>query len=49
METQKNIDLLNCSDNGNSELPKKKRNIIDSESKGNYSHENSIKVLTKSI
>ena len=27
----------------------KKRNIIDSESKGNYSHENPIKFLTKSI
>ena len=29
-------------------LQQKKMNIIDSESKGNYSHKNSIKILTKS-
>ena len=28
METQKNIDLLNCSDNGNLELPKKKEILL---------------------
>ena len=30
-------------------LPQKKWYIIDTESKGNYSHENPINVLTKSI
>ena len=49
METQKIINLLNGSDNENSKFATKKWNIIDSESKGNYSHENPIKFLTKSI
>ena len=49
METQKNINLLNGSDNENSKLATKKWNIIDSESKGNCSHKNPIKFLTKSI
>ena len=44
METQ-----LNNSDNENSKFATKKWYIIDNESKGNYSHENPIKVLTKSI
>ena len=49
METQKIVNLLNGSDNENSKFATKKWNIIDSESKGNYSHENPIKFLTKSI
>ena len=43
------INSLNVSDNENSKYATKKWYIIDSESKGNYSHENPIKVLTKSI
>ena len=39
METQKIINLLNVSDNENSKFA----------TKGNYSHEDSIKFLTKSI
>ena len=35
--------------NGNSKFATKKWYIIDSESNGNYSHHNSIKVLAKSI
>ena len=46
METQKIVNLLNCSDNENSKFATKKRYVIDSESKGNYSHENPIKFLT---
>ena len=49
METQKIVNLLNGSDNENSKFATKKWNIIDSESKGNYSHENPIRFLTKSI
>ena len=49
METQKVINLLNVSDNENSKFAPKKWYTIDSESKGNYSHENPIKFLTKSI
>ena len=49
METQKNINLLNGSDNENSKFATKKWYIIDNESKGNYSHHNPIKFLTKSI
>ena len=52
METQKitkDVNLLKCSDNENSKFATKKCYIIDSESKGNYSHENPIKFLTKSI
>ena len=49
METQKFVSLLNGSDNENSKFATKKWNIIDSESKGNYSHENPIRFLTKSI
>ena len=48
METQKFINLLNGSDNENSKFAKK-WHIIDNISKGNYSHENPIKFLTKSI
>ena len=46
MEAQKIVNLLNGSDNDNST---KKWYIIDSESKGNYSHENPIKFLTSSL
>ena len=49
METQKIVNLLNGSDNENSKFATKKWYVIDSESKGNYSHHNSIKFLTKSI
>ena len=49
MERQKIVNLLNDSDNENSTFAAKKWYIIDSESKGNYSYENPIKFLTKSI
>ena len=49
METQKMLNLLNGSDNDNSRFATKKWYIIDSESKGNYSHENPIKFLTSSL
>ena len=48
METQKIVNLLNGSDNENSRFATKTWYIIDSESKGNYSHENPIKFLTSS-
>ena len=41
--------MLNGSDNENSKFATKKWNIIDSESKGVYSHENRIKFLTSSL
>ena len=49
MKTQKIINLLNVSDNENSKFATKKWYIIDNKSKGNYSHKNLIKFLTKSI
>ena len=49
METQKIVNLLNGSDNDNSKFATKKWYIIDSESKGNYSHHDPIKFLAKSI
>ena len=49
METQKMVNLLNGSDNENSKFATKKWFIIDNESKGNYSHHNPMKFLTKSI
>ena len=56
METQKIVNLLNGSSNENSKFAtttkkkkKKKRHVIDSESKGNYWHENPIKFLTNSF
>ena len=49
METQKIVNLLNGSDNENSKFATKKWYIIDSESNGNYSRQNPIKFLTKSI
>ena len=49
METQKIVNLLNGSHNKNSKFATKKWYVIDSESKGNYSHNDKIKFLTKSI
>ena len=49
METQKILNLLNDSGNTNSKLPTKKWCVIDSESKGNYSKDDPIKCLTRSI
>ena len=43
MEIQKIINLLNSSENEYSKFATKKWNVINSESKGNYSHENLIK------
>ena len=45
METQKIVNFWNRFDNENS----KKWYVIDSESKGVYSHENPIKFLTSSL
>ena len=49
METQKIINLLNGSNNENSKFATKKWYVIDSESKGNYSKDDPIKFLTKSL
>ena len=49
METQKIVNLLNGSNNKNSKFATKKWNIIDSESKGNYSPVNRIKFLISSL
>ena len=49
METQKILNLLNDSGNTNSKLATKKWCVIDSESKGNYSKDDPIKCLTRSI
>ena len=49
METQKTVNLLNDTDNENSKFATKKLYVVDSESKGNYSHENEIKFLTSSL
>ena len=49
METQKIVNLLNGSDNGNSKFATKKWYVIDSESKRYYSDENQIKFLTSSL
>ena len=49
METQKIVNLLNGSDNENSKFATEKWYIIDSESNGNYSHENEIKFLASSL
>ena len=50
METQKTVNLLNDSDNENSiSATTKKWYVIDSESKGKYSHPDPIKFLKKSI
>ena len=49
METQIIVNLLNGSDNENSKFATKKWYVIDSESKGNYSQDDPIKFLTKSL
>ena len=49
METQKIVNLLNGSNNEISKFATTKWYVIDSESKGNYSHENPIKFLTSSL
>ena len=49
METQKIVNLLNGPDNDNSKFATKKWYIIGSESNGNYSQNNEIKFLTRSI
>ena len=49
METQKIVNWLNDSNNENSKFAPKKWYIIDNELKGNYSHHDPIKFLTKSI
>ena len=49
MDTQKIVNLLNNTDNENSKFATKKWYVIDSESKGNYSHENEIKFLKSSL
>ena len=45
MEIQKTVNLLNNSENENSKFATRKWYIIDSETKGNYSHEDPIKFL----
>ena len=49
METQKIINLLNNSESEYSKFLTKKWYVIDSESKGNYSHDHQIKFLTSSL
>ena len=49
METQKIVNLLNDSNNENSKFATKKWYVIDSDSKGKYSHKNPIKFLTSSL
>ena len=49
METQKIINLLNNTEDEYSTFATKKWYVIDSESKGNYSHQNPIRFLTNSL
>ena len=49
METQKIVNLLTKIDSENSKFATKKWYVIDSDSKGVYSHENEIKFLTNSL
>ena len=49
METQKIVNLLNGSDNDHSKFATKKWYIIDSKSNGNYSKDEEIKFLTRSV
>ena len=49
MDTQKIINLLNNSENEYSKFATRKWCIIDSEPKGNYSHQNLIRFLTNSL
>ena len=49
MDAQKTVSLLNGSGNENSKFATKKWYVIDSESKGNYSQDDPIKFLIKSL
>ena len=49
METQKIVNLLNEIDNKISKFATKQWYVIDSESKGSYSHKNESKLLTNSL
>ena len=49
METQKIVNLLNNAEGEYSTFATKKWYVIDSESKGNYSHQNPIRFLTNSL
>ena len=49
METQNIANLLSGSENENSKFATKKWYVIDSNSKGNYSKDHPIKVLTNSL
>ena len=49
MEAQKIINLLDNTENEYSKFATKKWYVIDSESKGNYSKDEEIKFLTRSI
>ena len=49
METQKIVNLLNDSNNENSKFATKKWYVIDSESKGVYSHKDEINFLKSSL
>ena len=49
METQKTVNLLNSSENGSSKFATKKWFLINNQSGGNYSKDETIKFLTKSI
>ena len=49
METQKIVNLLNSTENEYSKFATKKWYVIDSDSKGVYSHENEIKFVTSSL
>ena len=49
METQKIVNLLNNAENEYLKVATKKWYISDSESEGNYSHENPIKFLANSL
>ena len=49
IETQKIVNLLNSSENEYLKFATKKLYIIDSETKGGYSHHDPVKFLTKSI
>ena len=49
METQKIVNLLNGSDNENSKFTTKKWYVINGKSNVNYSKDDPIKFLTKSL
>ena len=49
METQKIVNLLKSSENEYSKFASKKWYVIDSKTKGDYSHENPITFLIRSL